>query len=83
MEAMLESVLVGLIVAGSAIFSAWRLLSARLRLRVLGFVAPMLEKVSSRAVARLRSRTLQQLGGACGTCSSNKAAVHRPSAPRH
>jgi hypothetical protein len=82
MEGMLEAFAVGLIVAGSAIFSAWRLLSPRLRLRVLGFVAPVLEKVSSRAVARLRSRTLQQLGGACGTCSSNKIPVHRPAARR-
>jgi hypothetical protein len=81
-EPMLETVLVGLIVAGSAIFSAWRLLSARLRLRVLAFIAPVLEKVSARAVARLRSRTLQQLGGACGSCSNNKTAVHRPT-PRH
>jgi hypothetical protein len=82
MEGMFESLAVGLIVAASAIFSAWRLLSARLRLRVLDFAAPVLEKVSSRAVARLRSRTLQQLGGACGTCSSNKIAVHRPGTRR-
>ncbi|MDB6090353.1 MAG: hypothetical protein JWN85_3137 [Gammaproteobacteria bacterium] len=82
MEGMLENVVVGVIVAGSAIFSAWRLLSARLRLRLLDFVAPLLEKIAGPAVARLRSRTLQQLGGACGACSSNKTAAHRPSTPR-
>jgi hypothetical protein len=79
---MLESLLVGCIVAACAIFSAWRLLSARLRLRVLDVVAPLLEKISAPTAARLRSRTLQQLGGACGSCSSNKTATHRPAAPR-
>lgn len=82
MDGMLENLLAGLIVAGSAIFSAWRLLSARLRLRVLDFAMPVLERVAPRWLARLRVRTLGQLGGACGTCSSNKPAVHRPSTPR-
>ncbi len=82
MEGMLESLLVGLIVAACAIFSAWRLLSARLRLRVLAIAAPVLEKISAPTLARLRARTLEQLGGACGTCSSNKTALHRPTAPR-
>jgi hypothetical protein len=82
MESLLESLLVGLIVAGSAIFSAWRLLSARLRLRLLDLTAPVFGKLSPRGLAHLRNRTLSQLGGACGACSSNKTAVHRPSAPR-
>jgi Fe-S cluster biogenesis protein NfuA len=49
---------------------------------VLDFTAPVLGKLSARGLAHLRSRTLAQLGGACGACSSNKTAVHRSSTRR-
>jgi hypothetical protein len=72
---MLEIVLVGLLVAGSVIFSAWRLLSAKLRLRVLDFAGPALGRLSEKSLARLRSRTLGQLAGGCGSCSHHKPTV--------
>jgi uncharacterized membrane protein YccC len=78
MAAIWQDFLVGLIVAGCVIFSVWRLLSPRLRLRLLDFMTPVLEKLSARMLARLRSRTSAQLAGGCGACSQNKTAVHHP-----
>jgi hypothetical protein len=76
MTGILENLLVGLLVAGSAIFSAWRLLSPKLRLRVLDIASPALAMFSEQWLARLRSRTLGQLAGGCGSCSH-----HKPAAP--
>jgi hypothetical protein len=66
---VLESVMVGLIVAGCAIFSAWRLLSVRLRLKTLELLAGLPQYAGGRLVARLRSRTLAKMSGGCGACS--------------
>jgi hypothetical protein len=80
MELLLQNVLVGAIVAGCVIFSAWRLLSPRLRLKTLDFVGPVMEKVGARGpITRLRAETLGKLvTGTCSACSSNKSAVHHP-----
>ena len=83
MELVLQDTLVGLIVAGCAIFSAWRLMSPTLRLRTLNFVAPMMTKLGAGgAVARLRGKIVGQLAAGCSACSHNKTAVHRPRAGR-
>jgi len=79
MGAVLQNVLVGAIVAGCAIFSAWRLLSPRLRLRSLDLLEPVLGRVAAGPLARLRARTLARLGGGCGACAQNiRTATHRP-----
>ena len=75
MLAVLENLLVGILVAGSAIFSIWRLLSAKLRLRVLDFASPVLKRLSGQWLARLRARTLRQLAGSCTSCSHDKPAA--------
>jgi hypothetical protein len=83
MESVLQDILVGVIVAGCAVFSAWRLMSPKLRLRVLDSVVPVLERLGAGGtMARLRSRTIAQLGAGCSACSPNKAAVHHPGARR-
>jgi len=82
MGSVLQGILVGLIVAGSVVFSAWRLMSPSLRLRVLSAAAPMAGKVSPRALARLRERTLSQLASGCSACSHKETTVHRPGARR-
>ncbi|MGH8209581.1 MAG: hypothetical protein ACREU6_08290 [Steroidobacteraceae bacterium] len=78
----MEEILVGLIVVGSALFSAWRLMSPRLRLRTLDFAAPMIGRLSPGMVARLRTRTIGQLAAGCSACSHNKTAVHHPGGRR-
>jgi hypothetical protein len=80
MELVLQNAVVGLIVLGCLVFSAWRLMSLRLRLKTLDFVGPVMEKVGARGlIGRLRSETLGKLvSGACSACSSNKSTVHHP-----
>jgi hypothetical protein len=79
MALVLQDTLVGLIVAGCAIFSAWRLMSPTLRLRTLNFVAPMMKKLrAGGALTRLRTKTIGQLAAGCSACSHNKTAVHPP-----
>ena len=78
MAAGIQTVLVGLIVAGCAIFSAWRLLSPRLRLSVLESLAPVMQRLTPTLLVRLRTRTLGQLAAGCSACSHNKSAVHHP-----
>ena len=80
MELLLQNVLVGVIVAGCVVFSAWRLMSPRLRLKTLDLVGPAMEALGARGtVARLRTQTLGKLvTGTCSACSSNKSAVHHP-----
>ena len=84
MEPILQSVLVGIIVAGCVIFSAWRLMSPRLRLKTLESVGPAMEKLGGRGVvAHLRAKIIGQLtAGGCSACSANKTAVHHPSGRR-
>jgi hypothetical protein len=77
MATSIQAVLVGLIVVGCAIFSAWRLLSARVRLSVLEFAAPVMGKLTPTVWARLRSQTVGQLAAGCSACSHNKT-VGRP-----
>ena len=82
MELILQEALVAVIVAGCIVFSAWRLMSPRLRLKTLEFVGPAMEKLGGRVVAtRLRTKTIGQLAAGCGACSANKTAVHHPKSP--
>ena len=84
MELILQETLVALIVVGCMVFSAWRLMSPRLRLKTLELVGPAMEKLGGRStVARLRTKTLGQLvAGTCSACSSNKTAIHHPGGRR-
>jgi hypothetical protein len=78
MEWVMQDLLVGLIVAGCAIFSAWRLMSLAMRLRTLEFLGPFMAKLgASGTITRLRSKTVGQLAAGCSACSHNKT-VHRP-----
>lgn len=88
----LEYILVALIVLGCGIFSVWRLLSARLRLRLLEALGSLAGDTGGTGMAnapavratllsgwlrRLRSRTVNQLNGGCGTCSSGGQSQRR------
>jgi hypothetical protein len=84
MELLLQETLVAVIVVGCVVFSAWRLMSPRLRLKTLESVGPAMEKLGGRGVvARLRTKVIGQLAaGGCSACSANKTAVHHPSGRR-
>jgi hypothetical protein len=64
-----QEILVGVLVAGCALFSAWRLASARLRLRALDVLGAVPGLRDTRALARLRQRTAARFTAACGGCS--------------
>jgi hypothetical protein len=78
----MESFLVGVIVAFCAVFSAWRLMSVRLRLKALDALSFL------PGIAGLRRKTLSTMSGGCGACQSAVSANARPSnqrpaAPHH
>jgi hypothetical protein len=76
---LLQSMLVGIIVAFCVVFSAWRLMSPKLRLKTLELIAPTVAKLGAGAwVTRLRGQTVAQLAAGCSACSNNKTAVHQP-----
>jgi hypothetical protein len=69
MSLAVQYLLVGLLVAAGIVFSAWRLLSARLRLRLLEAVGALPGAHGAAWRARLRQRLLAQSMPACGGCS--------------
>ena len=80
---MLQNVLVGVIVAFCVVFSAWRLMSPKLRLKTLESLAPVAARLGAGPwITRLRSQTVAQLAAGCSACSHNKTAVHHPSGRR-
>ena len=83
MAALAQDLLVAVIVAGCAIFSAWRLMSPRLRLRALELLAPLATMLGAGgALSRLRNQTVGQLAAGCSACSHHKTAIHRPGGRR-
>ncbi len=72
MSLVLQELLVTLLVAGCVLYSTWRLLPARLRLRCLDLVAALPGAHGARWHARLRERLRVQ--GGCGGCAG--AAGH-------
>jgi len=79
MSLLLQQLLVAVLVAACALFSAWRLLSVRLRLRALDALEqlPLLRALPW--LARLRARTLARQLCACGGCSqAGHPAKSRP-----
>ena len=60
---------VGIIVAVCAVFSLWRLMSMRLRLKTLDVLSVLPAVANMPAVAKLRRKTLAKLSsGGCGAC---------------
>jgi hypothetical protein len=74
MNLAVQQVLAGLLVAAGIVFSAWRLLSARWRLRLLDAVYALPGASGAAWLGRLRQRLLAQSTLACGGCSSTDAA---------
>jgi len=81
MAYLAQYLLVAIIVVGCALFSAWRLMSPRLRFRTLDLIAPVATRFGGgSAILRLRSQVTAQLtAGGCSACSHNKTTVHHPS----
>jgi hypothetical protein len=72
MSLVLEDLLVAMLVAGSAVFTAWRLMPVRARLGLLERLEPMLGSAGN----RLRAKALAQLTGGCSACAGGAGARH-------
>jgi hypothetical protein len=81
MSSLLQQMLVGVLVAGCALYSAWRLASVRLRLRTLDALRMLPAVGQAGWLARLRARTLAQQLSACGGCAPTPGAASRNQTP--
>jgi len=68
MSLVLQQLLVAALVVASALFSAWRLATVRLRLRALDTFAKLPVVRALPGLAWLRERTLARQLRACGGC---------------
>lgn len=81
MSVLLQQVLVGVLVAACALYSAWRLASVGLRLRALAALSALPGVQRLPWLTALRARTLARQLSACGGCAQSTAhadAVSRP-----
>ncbi len=78
----LEYALVGLIVLGCAGFSVWRLLTVRLRLRLLEVLSVLPRPAGGALVASLRRKTLANVGGGCSACQDGSISAAARSSNR-
>jgi hypothetical protein len=81
---ILESLIVAIIVIAAALFSVWRLMPDRHRLRLLQFLAS--RTGSNGWIATLERAARADLAKSCGGCSSNvapEARHRRPAGPHH
>jgi len=85
MSMLLQQFVVGVLVIACALFAAWRLSSARVRLRALEALGTLPVLRGASWLAALRRRTLAGLGGACGGCAQGTApaAGSESSHPTH
>jgi hypothetical protein len=84
MSVLLQSVLVGVVVAACAVYSVWRLLSLNARLRLLDALGVLPAVLTAGWLAALRQRTLAQLTTGCAGCaggSTPDAGVRRNQTP--
>jgi hypothetical protein len=70
-----QNFIVAVIVLASAVFAAWRLSPARLKLRLLDRMKPDTAHVWGRWVARLRKGVAEELMHGCGACARGPTRV--------
>ena len=83
MNPLLQEVLVAVLVAACALFSAWRLMSLRSRLLCVDALGTLSGAGRARFLVSLRERTLAQLGAGCAGCggAAGQAAKSREITP--
>jgi hypothetical protein len=77
MEQVLQSFAVGLIVLSCAVFAAWRLTPASVKLRMLNALKPDTAYFWGRVIARLRRSVAEELAQGCGACSRSGTHVRK------
>jgi hypothetical protein len=75
MSPLLQWLIVAPLVVGAALFAAWRLVTPRLRLRVLSRLLQVLPTTSTGAVARWRTEVARRMAAdatsGCAACSKH------------
>jgi hypothetical protein len=79
MSMLLQQLVVGALVIACALFAAWRLSTARLRLKALERLGRLPVLGGAAWLATLRRRTLAGSGGSCGGCAQ-KSTTPEPKA---
>jgi hypothetical protein len=79
MEMAFQALVVAFLVLGSTAFAAWRLIPARLKLRLLDSMKPDTAHAWGRWVAGLRKGVAEQLAHGCSACSSSHVQKHAKS----
>ena len=69
MSAVLQGLIVAVVVLLCALYSAWRLLSARLRMRLMDVLARVPGLGSASWFQALRSHAVAKLAAGCGSCA--------------
>jgi hypothetical protein len=82
MELLVQTLIVALIVIAAAAFTAWRLMPARTKLRLLEGVKPSEGNAVGRWLLRLRRGVLAELTHGCGSCSHASDHVQKHAAPK-
>ena len=77
MEFVLQTLVVALLVAASAIFATWRLAPARLKLRMLDRVSPDTAHWWGRSVAWLRKGVAEELMHGCSACARAPSHIQK------
>lgn len=77
MQFVLQALVVAVLVLGSAAFAAWRLSSARLKLRLLDTLKPDTAHAWGRWLAHLRRGVAQELMHGCSACASSPTHVQK------
>jgi hypothetical protein len=70
---LLQEIVVGVLVGGCALFSAWRLATVGLRRRLLDALATLPALRSTAWFVGLRERTLARSTAGCGGCSQGSS----------
>jgi uncharacterized protein DUF6587 len=76
-EFPLQTIIVAVIVLASAVFAAWRLSPARVKLRLLDRMKPDTAHVWGRFVARLRRGVAEELTHGCSACARGPTPVQK------
>lgn len=75
---VVQEVLVAILVAACALFSAWRLLSPSLKLRCLEALTALPLVGGARIFLSLKERTLARLGPGCAGCAGHNTKLRSP-----
>jgi hypothetical protein len=76
---------IAVLVAGSAVYSLWRLLGVRQRLWLLDRILPLAQRTHVGWPSKMKAALQMQALKGCGSCGSNAAAAptRNSGAPRH